>query len=58
VVIAYCDGRTFFLSDRVDYAAVYCKLMTPNGANCMEPGQKKKSLDIFRTPFDDKLLNP
>jgi prepilin-type N-terminal cleavage/methylation domain-containing protein len=58
VVIAYCDGRVFFLSDRVDYAAVYCKLLTPDGDSCMEPGQKTRSAEIFRTPFNDRLLNP
>lgn len=58
VVIAYCDGRTFFLDDRVDYGDVYCKLMTPNGPECKEPGQNKPSLDFFRQPFNEKKLNP
>jgi prepilin-type N-terminal cleavage/methylation domain-containing protein len=58
VVIAFCDGRTFFLSDRVEYGAVYCKLMTPNGAQCLEPGQSTRSADFFRQPFNDKLMTP
>ncbi len=58
VVVAYCDGRTDFISDRVKYGDVYCKLMTPNGREAKEPGQNKPSLEFFRQPFDERMLNP
>ncbi len=58
VVVAFCDGRTLFLSDRVDYGGVYCKLMTPDGKNCKEPGQNAPSKPFFREAFDERLLNP
>jgi prepilin-type N-terminal cleavage/methylation domain-containing protein len=58
VVIAFCDGRTFFLSDRVEYGAVYCKLMTPNGEKCQEPGQEIRSPEHVRQPLNEKLMTP
>ncbi|MEX2187576.1 MAG: DUF1559 domain-containing protein [Pirellulales bacterium] len=56
VVVAFCDARTMFISDRVDYGGVYCKLMTPNGKEAKEPGQKKLSNEFFRQPFNAQLL--
>jgi hypothetical protein len=47
VVVAYCDGRTEFMADTIDYR-VYCHLMTPNGAQAMEPGKKRRTVDMYR----------
>jgi prepilin-type N-terminal cleavage/methylation domain-containing protein len=58
VVVAFCDGTTRFLSDKVDYGGVYCKLMTPDGKNCKEPGQNAPSKQFFRDPFNDQLMDP
>lgn len=58
VVVAYCDGSYEFLNDNVDYGSVYCKLMTPNGRECKEPGQNQPCAEFFRLPFDERLKNP
>jgi hypothetical protein len=47
VVVAYCDGRTAFMADTIDYR-VYCQLMTPNGAQAMEPGTATGTVEMYR----------
>jgi prepilin-type N-terminal cleavage/methylation domain-containing protein len=55
VVVSYCDGRATFLSEKVKYSEVYCKLMTPDGDNAKEPGG---STVTRQTKLDTALLNP
>lgn len=37
VVVSFCDSRTVFLNDQIDYF-VYCLLMTPDGAHATKGG--------------------
>jgi hypothetical protein len=36
----YCDGRTKFIDQRLDYR-IYCAQMTPDGQNVRHPGSDK-----------------
>jgi hypothetical protein len=44
VLMMYCDGRTKFINERLDYL-IYCTQMTSDGPNAKQPGS-------------DKLLDP
>jgi hypothetical protein len=40
VMMMYCDGRTKFIDERLDYR-IYCAQMTPDGQNAKYPGSDK-----------------
>jgi prepilin-type N-terminal cleavage/methylation domain-containing protein/prepilin-type processing-associated H-X9-DG protein len=59
VNVAFCDGTTMFLSDKIAYGQVYCKLMTPDGNRAQDPGSKTfVQRQPYREPLDEALLNP
>jgi hypothetical protein len=58
VCVAYADGRADFLSDRVAYADVYCKLMITKPIHATDPRTGKPLPPRFRSPLDEALLNP
>jgi hypothetical protein len=58
VCVAYADGRADFLSDRVAYADVYCKLMLTDRRNARDPQTGKPLPPRFREVLDESLLNP
>lgn len=60
VNVAFCDGHTRFISEDIDYG-VWCKLMTPNDAQCRAPGDavltpagKSNNYDYLRGPPVDE----
>jgi hypothetical protein len=58
VNVSYCDSRTAFLNDQVDYY-VYCLLMSPDGKGVKMPGANT-SLNTgsksFALPLDDSWI--
>ena len=49
---AFCDGRVQFVRDAMEYK-IYCALMTPNGANAVEPGTQTPSPTVRQQPRVD-----
>ncbi len=47
VVVAYCNGRTGFIANSIDYR-VYCRRMTSNGSEAREPGRHEKVAEEYR----------
>ena len=58
VCVAYADGRADFLSQRVAYADVYCKLMITNPKRAADPRTGKSLPRRFTDVLDEALLNP
>ncbi len=61
VNVTYCDSRTAFLSDQVEYY-VYCLLMSPDGKGTRTPGASGQQQTLlqqgknFAVPVDDSWL--
>jgi prepilin-type processing-associated H-X9-DG protein len=51
VNVAFCDGRTEFLSEDVDYL-VFARLMTPCGKDARIPGTKTLVAAPYRGPVE------
>jgi prepilin-type N-terminal cleavage/methylation domain-containing protein len=56
VCVAYADGSSGFLLDRVPYGDVYIKLMTPDGQRAMEAGSQTPLPQRLREPLDESLM--
>jgi prepilin-type N-terminal cleavage/methylation domain-containing protein len=56
VCVAYADGSSGFLLDRVPYGDVYIKLMTPDGQRAMEAGTQTPLPQRLREPLDESLM--